>query len=267
MRRIAWIAMALAACSREGGAAGPWLTMPDAAEHAERYFPYTAGSSHASATCDDCHGAFDTFARFDCLHCHDGTHADEAAVASRHAGVASFQYASEACYMCHRDGVGVDHTPFFPIDSGAHAATLCGDCHVDPSDRKVLGCAGCHPHTQADTDAAHAQVGGYGFQSALCVRCHAESQVTRIAAHLPFRIGPGAPHQRSTPGEGGSCLRCHPQLRADKTWAQDFASLDCLACHPSNSLAGEHSGRPGYSYSTPSCLASSCHASGLKEGD
>ncbi len=266
MKRLACALLLLGsvACSGGGGGSGPWLTMPDAQEHAQRFFPYTPGTPHASATCDDCHPPLESFTQFTCTQCHTGNHADQATVTASHSAVADFRFASDACYACHRDGTGVNHGPFFPISSGAHAGTACASCHVDPADRTVLGCAGCHPHDQATAATAHAQVAGYAFQSALCVRCHADSQVNRIAAHLPFRVGPGAPHRVGTPDESGSCLRCHPNRRTDKPFGQDFQAVDCLQCHSQTSLAAQHSGRPGYQYATASCLASNCHANGLK---
>jgi hypothetical protein len=264
MTRLASILAVLAAaatiavaCSGAGPAA-PWLTMPDGGQHAQRYFPYGQGTPHQNATCDDCHGAFDTFSRYDCLHCHDAAHADEADLTARHAGVDGFEFRSEACYACHAGGVAVDHARLFPIVAGsAHAGVTCASCHVDWTDRARLGCAGCHPHTQSEMSSAHAGVGGYGFDSTLCVRCHAESQVTRLTAHLPFRITGGARHSGS---ETGSCLRCHPSARTDKPWAQDFEVVDCLGCHSRSDMDDKHRGRSGYAYATATCL--NCHADG-----
>lgn len=171
MRRIAILAAALwAGCAGEEG--GPWLTAPTLEQHGARWFPIAAGSVHAVATCDDCHGAFDTFARYDCLHCHTGDHVDEAALGTRHAAVASYRFASDACYGCHRDGIGVDHAAIFPISTGPHAVVQCAQCHVDPADRSVLGCAGCHPHDQAKMADVHSGVSGYTFESSRCLACH-----------------------------------------------------------------------------------------------
>ncbi len=172
MRRLAMLAAALcAACAGEDGAA-PWLTAPTLEQHGARWFPIAAGSVHAVATCDDCHGAFDTFARYDCLHCHTGDHADEVALAQRHAAVTAYRFASDACYGCHRDGIGVDHAAIFPIASGPHVVARCAECHVDPADRSVLGCAGCHGHEQAKMAGVHSGVGDYAFVSARCLACH-----------------------------------------------------------------------------------------------
>lgn len=261
MARLAALAaaLALAACSSREP---PWLTMPTTDQHSSRWFP-TAGGAHAECTCEDCHGPSPTFAgvsftEYDCLHCHTGEHASEADLAAVHVAVADFAFTSAACYRCHPDGVAVDHAPIFPIAAGAaHEATACRECHVDPANRAVLGCAGCHPHERATTDAQHAGVGGYQWVSALCVRCHADAQVNAIAAHLPFRIQPGSTHS----GTGdGDCLRCHPALRADKPFGANFSIAECLGCHGRTETDDRHRGESGYAYESAACLR--CHPSG-----
>ncbi len=236
MKRLACALLLLGsvACSGGGGGSGPWLTMPDAQEHAQRFFPYTPGTPHASATCDDCHPPLESFTQFTCTQCHTGNHADQATVTASHSAVADFRFASDACYACHRDGTGVNHGPFFPISSGAHAGTACASCHVDPADRTVLGCAGCHPHDQATAATAHAQVAGYAFQSALCVRCHADSQVDAVSSHPAGESTPSGKPQHLTAG----CTRCHSGFRADKVWAASWRTTPgCVTCHP-NGIGG-----------------------------
>jgi hypothetical protein len=263
-------ALALAGC--ESAPEAPWLTMPTPEEHAARYFPAGAGTPHAAARCDDCHGAFDTFREFDCVGCHDGAHADPAVVSSWHTAVPGFAFTSAACYGCHADGRGsfANHAAFFPVDAGTkHAEVGCMSCHLDRANRLVLGCAGCHGHEQATAAAQHALVRGYAFDSALCVRCHADGQVNRVAAHLPFRIAPGARH--AGPDPAGECLRCHahdpgaggvrvPAMRADKPWAADFGVFTCVDCHVKATVDQIHSGESGYAFTTPKCRG--CHPSG-----
>jgi ribosomal protein L40E len=268
-------ALALTACAKAGSDA-PWLTMPTAEEHAARFFPVNAGTPHATAQCDDCHGAFDTFRQFDCVGCHDGSHADEPTVASWHTDVPDFAFTSAACYGCHADGRGAfaNHGAFFPIDAGTkHATAGCSSCHLDRANRLLLGCAGCHGHAQATAAAQHALVRGYQFDSALCVRCHADGQVDRIAAHQPFLIASGARHAAPDAGE---CLRCHahdpgpagerdPAMRADKPWAADFGVFTCVDCHVKVEVDQRHLGSvAGYEYTTPKCR--NCHPTG-KGGD
>ena len=165
---LAALTVAVAACEGEP----PWLTMPSPEEHARRFFPTTAGSTHGELTCNDCHGDTGGFGAFDCLHCHAGAHANEAEVAAIHAGNADFRWESAACYGCHRNGIGIDHEAVFPIAAGPHSNAECAQCHVQPGDRSVLGCAGCHPHTRTAMDDKHRGESGYAFESRACLRCH-----------------------------------------------------------------------------------------------
>lgn len=173
MSRLVPVVAALAVTACQSETTPPWLTMPTPEQHASRFFPTTPGSVHDAFTCDDCHTDPDTFRVFDCLNCHTGAHTDEAALTASHSGVPDFQFASPACYGCHPDGVGVDHEPIFPIASGTHATATCAQCHLDPTDRSVLGCTTCHPHDdQPETDGHHDEVSGYSYVSSECYRCH-----------------------------------------------------------------------------------------------
>jgi len=280
-------ALALAACERQGSRS-PWLTMPSQAEHAERYFRIGPGTSHPAASCDDCHGGTESFVRYDCVGCHAGDAERRAALlaAATHATHPDFPdvaaadtaperiAASEACVRCHPDGraevidPAVHTLAYFPIDVGsAHAspaAVACAACHVDPADRHVLGCAGCHGHDAEPMAAAHAGgVQDYAFASPVCVRCHAEAQVDPVSAHAPFLLGVDG---HSGPEEG-ECLLCHGSTRTDRPWAADFTTQDCLGCHEQADTAEDHLLVPTYTWSTPSCLASACHPAGREPGD
>jgi hypothetical protein len=169
---LATLTVGLAAC-QEGDA--PWLTMPSDEEHAARFFPITAGSAHAELTCNDCHGETGGFGQFDCLNCHLGSHSDPTAVTSFHSGITGFEWASAACYRCHRDGTatGIDHQLVFPLP---HRDATCVECHVQPGDRSVLGCAGCHGHEKTAMDDKHQGRSGYVFESRACYECHPRGQ-------------------------------------------------------------------------------------------
>jgi hypothetical protein len=171
---LATLTLGLAACQEQGDA--PWLTMPSDEDHAARFFPITSGSVHGALTCNDCHGETGGFGAYDCLHCHTGAHANEAEVAAIHAGDPNFRWESAACLGCHRNGIGVDHEAIFPIAAGPHTNAECTQCHVQPGDRSVLGCAGCHPHTQAAMDDKHRGEPGYVFESRTCLGCHPRGQ-------------------------------------------------------------------------------------------
>jgi hypothetical protein len=261
---LAALAAAAAACDLTGSGA-PKVTMPSLSEHGARYFPIAAPSAHQNQTCDDCHGAFDTFRKCDCVTCHAGTAQDATDLQAVHAGEPDFPdlanpdkaATSGRCYLCHPDGTasGVDHATKFPIAAGtSHDPARCSECHVDPANRHVLGCAGCHPHEQATADTQHAALvsgaEGYEFTSVKCVRCHADSQVTLIATHQPFVITTG-----NHSGTDARCLKCHPSFRSDKPFGANFSVADCRTCH-----TDAH-------HRTETCYAAGCHPDGRAEGD
>ncbi len=240
MRRVLPVAVLVAAGC--GGASVPSVTMPSPGAHAKLYFPANAGSVHAAYTCNDCHDPQATsFSQFDCLHCHDGAHTDQAALTTAHAAVTGFELTSAGCYRCHRDGIGVNHVPFFPIGSGAHAGVLCSQCHTDPANRKdpaTLACASCHLQKAPDLATKHTSatvpVVDYGSTSPACLRCHADSQVDRGSSHPGGEDGPygNSRHRRA------GCTKCHSGFRTDKPWAASWSTHPgCTACH-SNGTGG-----------------------------
>jgi hypothetical protein len=243
----AGLAAGLAGCG-SGASEGPWLTMPDPASHLVD-FPMGPDSSHAICSCNECHRQWDqasgtwvdaqSFTSFTCIGCHYTTaqypgvhHADQAAMATRHAGVVGYEYTDAACKRCHPDGIAVDHAARFPLphrDAAGTVVTQCAQCHVSAADRKVMGCAGCHQQFDPSTATGHGKVPDFSAtDSQRCLRCHADGTVPRVAAHTAFAVGAGA-HSGVA---GGSCLLCHPQSRAaPKTFAADFAKYTCLGCH------------------------------------
>jgi hypothetical protein len=234
--------VALAAC---GGSSPPSVTMPSADAHAARWFPANAGTVHGTCTCNDCHDPqASTFSQFDCLHCHEGAHADGAALAALHGAVTGFEFTSAACYRCHRDGTGagVNHAPLFPIASGAHAGIACGACHTDPANRKdvsKLACASCHQQRDAALATKHTSatvpVVDYAATPAACLRCHAESQVDRGSSHPGGEDGPFGNSRHRSAG----CTKCHSAFRSDKAWAADWhAHPGCSSCHGSGGGGG-----------------------------
>jgi hypothetical protein len=155
----------LLACDGALGGRGRWLTAPTPETH-DAYFPIQSGP-HA-VDCGTCHGTFDTFVEFDCLHgCHDKSETEQG-----HQGVTGFEYASAACYSCHPRGT-VDHDQFFPIGASSHHGGIaCATCHIDPQDRTKFSCleGACHP--RGETDSHHAEVSGYAYASPSCYSCH-----------------------------------------------------------------------------------------------
>jgi hypothetical protein len=236
----------------EGGARK--VTMLSRDDH-DVHFPIKTGK-HGGIDCNKCHGAFDTFKLFDCLGCHA-----DSATTPKHAGVSGYSWDSPSCYSCHPRGVsdgpgGVDHTKIFPIAAGdKHQNIACSSCHADPASRKNVSCTVCHD--AARCDPVHVDVGGYQWTSGTCLRCHADSQVSRVTAHTPFGLTGTFKHYRS------SCLTCHPGMRTDKAFGEDFKSLDCTGCHTQAKTDPFHVGIvTGYAWDTGQCIL--CHPDGTK---
>jgi hypothetical protein len=248
----------LAGCGSDAASSiAPWLTVPTRDGHA-RFFPIstTATPSHAAATCNDCHGGFDTFKQFTCLNCHD-----QATTAGQHPSVPGYTWDTNSCLACHSDGTASfpGHDAIFPVSAGTlHAGISCATCHTVPGDHTpaTQGCTSCH--AQADTATVHANVGGYTWTVAACLLCHADGQVNLVGGHGPFQIASPAAHFQA------SCLTCHPGMRTDKPWGADFnGSNDCLSCHAQTTTASIHTSVTGYAYATASCL--NCHPKGTAD--
>jgi len=256
MRRGIALLFLAAACEGPSVPTAPWLTALTRDQHA--VFPINSGS-HGGVDCNECHGAFDTFTRFSCTRsCHPEADTDPI-----HASVPRYTYSDTSCYDCHPNSEpnGLDHSKIFPIAPGdLHGAVACRDCHIDPTNRSVLGCGDCHPSAQMQP--AHGSVGGYAFDMLLCIRCHGDSQVDRVAAHLPFAISSGRKHYLK------ECLTCHPAFRADKAFAADFAlpATTCGPCHGQSEMNDKHQSMPSYSYQAASCIQAGCHPTGSGGG-
>jgi hypothetical protein len=205
-------------------------------------FPIAQGSPHQNIACADCHGPTRAVADLGCVTCH--SHA-QAATDAAHASVAGYQYASPACYGCHKDGRGglpANHdADLFPVTGTPHASVSCSACHGATRALADLKCLGCH--AQADMASRHAAVPAststsgagtivsYQYALAACMRCHADGRYT-IAQHTGIISGDG--HRPF-------CLVCHQAMRpagGTKPWGANFAVSTCLACHSSNSPGG-----------------------------
>jgi hypothetical protein len=119
-------------------------------------------------------------------------------------------------------------------------------CHTDPaarSDPSKLACLSCHA-TRPGFATAHAKVRDYpvAVTAPWCLRCHADGQVDRIAAHGRRAGPPGT----GGPGDGNHdahCFTCHSMVPpyalfggpgpgvAGKPWAQDWKQATCKPCH------------------------------------
>ena len=227
----------------------PQGTVVTRAEH-QNYFPIATGL-HADASCSACHQTTD-MSVFTCVSCH--SHA-QAHTDSTHTGVAGYVYASASCLSCHPNGEVMtrdQHTPFFPIATGAHAANPCGDCHQTPGRYEYFTCISCHDHSAGLMDPAHAGLPGYTYDSPSCLSCHPQGTVMTRAEHQPiFPIASGT--------HALACGDCH-------TTPRDFSKFECILCHTHSCslMDPRHTEVGGYSCASRECYR--CHPTGQGEG-
>jgi len=218
-------------------------------------------------TCTGCHVAVSGGRA---QHDDQGLTAGQVSLATLHVGAASYASTvaskglSAACLYCHADGAGgapANHPQLFPIAPGTkHAGITCADCHTNPANRKdltALACASCHAALPGRKTMAQAHtITGYrisGYYTATtaggtetlvnidltkpagCLKCHADSQVNRVATHPGGDSGFGE-RDHMTAG----CLTCHWRMRTDKTWGTNFKLASgtagppptaCYVCH------------------------------------
>lgn len=262
MRRLALLLLLLTALGAACGSdqsSGPSLTYPGPEGHA-RWFPLV-GTAHdvtapgTTVTCELCHTDPATFGTFDCTGCHTPTEMNPI-----HTGVDGYGSTTADCMRCHQDGrvaapPGHD-TRSFPRGAGSdHAGIGCRSCHTNlgaPRDPANFACASCHAGLPGFA-GSHDPQGGIAIltvftncprsstgttlslgDSASCLRCHADSQVLRVASH---------PRDEGTPaGQSGhrnaGCVTCHAGFRSDKPFAASFGSARCATCHYSGSACG-----------------------------
>lgn len=240
---LAVSALLISACNEHAG--GPKAPSVTAVNHETHTFFPVAMGAHALADCNACHGDFDTFTQFTCVNCHE--HSQEITDPT-HVRVANYTWSGARCYECHPDGEAasaVDHTNLFPIGDGTiHDNITCRSCHVDPADRKVVSCIGCHTHAAAETDAIHSGIAGYAWTSPKCLECHPQGKITGVDHTAWFPIQAGTSHT------GISCRQCHP----DRT---NREVQDCLTCHTASSTDPQHSRVGGYARDSGLCVR--CH--------
>jgi hypothetical protein len=197
---------------------------------AQHRFSLVAGTAHFGTACSGCHPLkredkpwAQDFSLYTCLTCHTREQVEPA-----HRELASFNYETGRCRLCHPGGQpSFSHQALFPKKPGSHhEAADCRACHSDPTNSQAITCLGCHE--PAPTAAQHQRVPDYELRSSACLRCHAEAQVDAVATHT-YNVTSG--HHR-----GIGCLVCHPFLRADKPWAADFGRYTCRQCHPNSSF-------------------------------
>jgi len=187
------------------------------------------------------------------VSCHEHEHI---ATATRHAGITGYKYDSKSCLSCHPAGTGgtvsrADHMKFFPIDVGTpHATGQCTDCHSNPADKSVFTCVSCHDHAQAMTDMQHANVTGYTYDSASCLKCHAQGT---------------AKFDHATLGAMPNCIGCHRAAltKAVVTPASNHTTngfpTACEGCHKSFMAWGPNTPMDHMMVGGTSAKCETCH--------
>lgn len=256
----------IGAGAHAGAAGGACLTCHPANRPATATPPHWEyARDFKQVTCVGCHVAVGGGAAL---------HDDQASLATLHASVTTFASTvsakglSAACLYCHADGAGgapANHPQLFPIQAGTkHAGIACNACHTNPANRKDLAafaCASCHagPGFPKTLSAAHT-ITGYAIttyqtattaggtrttvqvsltDSRTCLRCHADSQVDRVASHVRGDSGFGTGQHRPA-----GCFTCHSRMRTDKPWGANFGEArgsagpppsGCYVCHRNGS--------------------------------
>jgi hypothetical protein len=226
-----------------------------------RFFPIAGGTPHAEVACESCHR--DPVSRTPVTCVGAGCHVSSTTDAI-HSGFTDYAFASGTCLNCHVGGQKqLDHSAYFPTQAGTpHAGLPCAQCHSNPGDRHVLNCANAPCHDPMTTAIDHQLVGGFQWQSSMCVLCHGDGSVPRIAEHLPFGITNGYPHFNKP------CLQCHSFTKIGRPALADFTIRNCFSsgCHIRAAVNTLHAVvAPNKYVSNPAaCTMSGCHENGRK---
>lgn len=200
--------------------------------------------AHRSVSCLLCHndrGPVKLFASQGCTGCHVDVHQGNL---------------GKTCQGCHtenswlvRDAVSRHDRTRLPL-VGAHAATPCYRCHTGAPVGNFAGldpaCATCHLQQYLATTSPNHTSSGFGTT---CNDCHNtihwQGAGFSLASH-PFPL---------TGHHNRPCIDCH-------TSPGNYAVFVCTNCHAHEQgpMNNEHSGVPGYSWSSPACY--NCHPNG-----
>ena len=218
-------------------------------------FPLARGP-HATLECGRCHRGDDFAAQLGatCVTCHGLPHGS---------GIVD-------CRQCHAANGAVkspfDHTAFFPLAGGPHAALACTQCHPHDDFAAQLGatCVTCHslPH---------------GSGLATCVPCHAANGAVDhstffelVGAHTTLSCSAchGTPFHAAA---GTNCVDCHGIHHGDQTQCDECHTTTAFEptkpiTHPDPIVLGpEHSARPcqlchtDLIFNEPTRPCSDCH--------
>jgi len=280
-----------------GSHEGAWSACTDCHDNPDDYAQYTCIACHINPETDDAHTGVNgyTYSNTACLACHPTGNADDVFDHNQTQFPLTGAHTQAECLQCHANGytgtpttcsachqpdfdqsLNPNHTTLglptdcvmchttdpdwnpaqFPIHNdfyalnGAHAliANDCAACHNGDYNNTPNTCFGCH---QADfeqtTDPNHVEA----QFSTDCASCHTENAWSPASfdhdnQYFPIYSGEHA-------GEWSACVDCH-------TVPGDFTQFTCVTCHQAGETGDQHNGVPGYTYSSPACLA--CHPTG-----
>ncbi|MBK8953948.1 MAG: hypothetical protein IPM34_00120 [Saprospiraceae bacterium] len=155
---------------------------------------------------------------------------------------------STECASCHTENQWVPSTfehdgQHFPIYSGKHKGQWmeCRDCHINPTDIKVISCVVCH--LKQETDDEHQMVTGYFYQDQACFACHptgdGEDKFDHNTTTFPL-TGAHAQtlciscHQSGFKGTPTECSACHQNdfnASLNPNHINLGLPMDCGSCH------------------------------------
>ena len=197
-----------------------------------------SGGPHARLACSRCHPS-NRYAHVrgsTCVGCHG----------AKHGGLTR-------CTPCHGSNGAViypfDHSPFFPLAGGPHAALACTQCHPGNNFVGARGktCVSCH-------GAKH---GGL----TTCTPCHlANGAVASPITHPGYiRLGPAHTARPCSLCHTGNLFNAHRPC-ADCHTAPHAVPYDCLNCHRPTNWADIHFAHPDmlpHSFTELTCVQ--CH--------
>ena len=230
-------------------------------QHSPSPFPILEGA-HAEVGCLECHTDIYTSPySLECSSCHQE---ETPGLVGAHNGIPEFDLDnSTSCYECHPGGTTdvdrdlLDHISF-PIGTDTnHGVVACSDCHPDPTDRRVLGCAACHLNETADLVGKHFGIETFDLDnSTTCYECHpgGTPDVTLDRQlHGAFPIAAVGNHQDV------ECAECH-------TDPNNRRVLACASCHAdiTTNLADRHEYVQDF-VGTNSTVCYNCHPGGATE--
>ena len=228
----------------------------DFTAHDTQFFPIYSGEHKGTwDECAICHDQPDDRKAVTCLSCHEHNQQE---MDKEHQGISGYAWNTQDCLFCHPSGEKGDFrehdAQFFPIFSGTHNDQWqdCAECHTVPENKKLFSCIDCHTHRQDKTDAEHAGVSGYAFNSTNCLGCHPSGEKGEFRDHDAqfFPIFSGTHNS-----QWNTCSECH-------TVPENKKLFSCIDCHTHRQDITDtfHQGMPNYAFNSTDCLA--CHPTG-----